>query len=498
MAREIELKFEAEPGARHLIVDSGVLDGAKPRRAAQETVYFDTPSGSVRRRGFSLRVRRTGKRFVQTVKHRSDSPAGLFSRDEYEKEVAGLELDFEAVDATPLGRLLTPGMRRKLKPVVRTSFERTTWRLSRGTSRIEATLDEGEVAAGEVGAGGAAMPLTEIELELTRGDTGLLFELAEQLGRVVPLRLGVLSKAERGFALAEGKLDKAAKAEPLRLRPEMSVGDAFAAAAHSCLRHFRLNEPLILSARDADALHQARVAIRRLRSALSMFRPVIADWEYDRMRDSLRRLGNALGEARNLDVLIERMPSKRSAKAARDKLGRKREAAYDEVAEMLGSARVRSLMLSLIRWFETGGWRARKRATKPLADFARDQLAKRWRRVARRGAKIEALDAEALHDLRIDAKKMRYSAEFTAALYETADGRRRLALFLEALRTLQDRLGDIQDVESARGLAGALKLGADERKAVAKAAGGGEEAERALGAAAEAFTEAEAAAGYWA
>lgn len=493
MAREIELKFEAEPGARHLIVDSGVLDGAKPRRAAQETVYFDTPSGSVRRRGFSLRVRRTGKRFVQTVKHRSDSPAGLFSRDEYEKEVAGLELDFEAVDSTPLGRLLTPGMRKKLKPVVRTAFERTTWRLSRGTSRIEATLDEGEVAAG-----GAAMPLTEIELELTRGDTGLLFELAEQLGRVVPLRLGVLSKAERGFALAEGKLDKAAKAEPLRLRPEMSVGDAFAAAAHSCLRHFRLNEPLILSARDADALHQARVAIRRLRSALSMFRPVIADWEYDRMRDSLRRLGNALGEARNLDVLIERMPSKRSAKAARDKLGRKREAAYDEVAEMLGSARVRSLMLSLIRWFETGGWRARRRALKPLADFARDQLAKRWRRVARRGAKIATLDAEALHNLRIDAKKMRYSAEFTAALYENVDGRRRLALFLEGLRTLQDRLGEIQDVESARGLAGALKLGADERKAVAKAAGAGEEAEQALAAAAEAFAGAEAAAGYWA
>jgi CHAD domain-containing protein len=120
--------------------------------------------------------------------------------------------------------------------------------------------------------------------------------------------------------------------------------------------------------------------------------------------------------------------------------------------------------------------------------------------VARRGAKIATLDAAALHNLRIDVKKMRYSAEFTAALYETGDGKsgdggRKLVLFLEALRLLQDRLGEIQDVESARGLAGALKLGADERKAVAKAAGGGEEA---LGAAAEAFAGAEAAAGYWA
>jgi inorganic triphosphatase YgiF len=493
MAREIELKFETDADSRHLIIDSGVLDGAKARRTAQETVYFDTPTGSVRRRGYSLRIRRSPKGFVQTVKHRTNSPAGLFSREEYESAVEGFEVDLEAVDRTPLGRWLTPGLRRKLRPVVCTRFERTSWRLTRGGSRIEATLDEGEVIAGE-----SSMPLIEFELELAKGDIGTLFELADQVGRTIPLRLGVLSKAERGFALADGRLEAASKAEPIWLRPEMNVGDAFAAAAHSCLRHFRLNKPLVLARRDAAALHQARVAIRRLRSALTLFRPAIADWEFDRMRDSLRRLAGELGEARNLDVLIERLPAKMSGKVAREKLGRKREAAYERVEALLESARTRALMLNLIRWFETGGWRARARAAKPLGPFARDQLAKRWRRVTRRGDELGRLDPAGLHALRIDVKKMRYSAEFLSGLHDSKHEAARSAEFGEALRTLQDRLGEINDGEVARDLLDDLKLGREQRKAAARSAGAaGEGKGTTLGAAAQAYAQARAAAGYW-
>jgi inorganic triphosphatase YgiF len=492
MAREIELKFEAGPGARNLILDTGVLDGAKARRTPQETIYFDTKSGSVRRRGFSLRIRRSGKKWVQTVKHRTDSPAGLFSRDEWEVAVTGPELDFDEIGKTPLGRWLTPGVRRKLRPVVRTSFDRTTWRLSRGANRIEVTLDEGEVAAG-----GSELPLVELELELRRGEPGALFELAEQVARVVPLRLGVLSKAERGFGIADGRFDKAAKAEPVRLTADMSVGDAFAAAAHSCLRHFRLNEPLVLARRDPAALHQARVAIRRLRSALSLFRPVISDWEYERMREDLRWLAGALGEARNLDVLLGRVKSRKIGKGSAAKIGRAREAAYDTVLDVLDSARSRRLMLDLIRWFETGGWRSRARAEKPLGRFAAAQLERRWRRVLKRSADLAGDDAETLHTLRLDIKKMRYSAEFLSAVWEGTAAAATTA-FIGALADLQDRLGELNDLETARDLVGGLGLGS---RAEAELAGeAGAEATRpedTLSAAIEARQRLVEAAGYW-
>ncbi|HEX8193841.1 MAG TPA: CHAD domain-containing protein [Allosphingosinicella sp.] len=493
MAREIELKFEAAPGARNLILDTGVLDGAKARRTRQETIYFDTKSGSVRRRGFSLRIRRSGKKWVQTVKHRTDSPAGLFSRDEWEVEVRGPELDFDAVDKTPLGRFLTPSLRKKLRPFVRTSFERTTWRLSRGASRIDVTLDEGEVAAG-----GSEMPIVELELELGRGDRDALFELAEQVGRVVPLRLGVLSKAERGFGIADGRFDKAAKAEPVRLTGDMKVCDAFAAAAHSCLRHFRLNEPLVLARRDAPALHQARVAVRRLRSALSLFRPVISDWEYERMREDLRWLAGALGEARNLDVLLARLPSRKVRRGSAAKIERAREAAYDKVLEVLDSARSRRLMLDLIRWFETGGWRARRRATKPLEGFAAEQLARRWTRVLKRSSDLAGEDAETLHRLRLDIKKLRYSAEFLSGVWADRAGQAKAKAFIDALADLQDRLGELNDAETARDLVGGLGLGARAQVALTGGTDGdASTSEATLAAAIDARRRLVEAAGYW-
>jgi CHAD domain-containing protein len=271
----------------------------------------------------------------------------------------------------------------------------------------------------------------------------------------------------------------------------MNVGEAFAAAAHASLRHFRLNEPLILGRSDAEALHQARVAIRRLRSALAFFRPAIADWEYDRMRDELRRLAGELGEARNLDVLLERLPAKRSGKAAREKILRKREAAYGRVRDLLDTRRARTLMLNLVRWFETGGWRARPRAGKPFAPFAAAQRGRRWKRISHRGTRLAELDARRLHALRIDVKKMRYAAEFAEGLYPSGAAARKSASFIEALKALQDRLGEINDAETGRDMLGAMKLGKEGRLALAAGSAAP------LEAADRAFAEACASAGYW-
>lgn len=488
MAREIELKFEVEPAAREQLLDCGVLDGSEPRSAAQETIYFDTPSGLVRRHGFSLRVRRSGERWVQTIKYRTANPAALFSRDEWETDVESFSLDFAAVDKTPLGELLTARTRKSLVPAVRTVFTRTSWRVQRGGGRIDVTLDDGIIAAGRIEA-----PVLELELELAKGDTGALFELTDQLSRHLPLRLGVLSKAERGFALASGRLDKASKAEPVIVGPDMSIVGAFITVAHSCLRHFRLNEPLILERRDPLALHQARVAIRRLRSAIALFRPAVRDWELSRIRTELRWLAGRLGEARNLDVLLARLPAKGSKKA-RTSLSRDRETAYRRAIDGLDSQRFRRLMLSLIRWVETGGWRARPKVARPLGPFAAEQLGRRWRKIRRAGAEIRAMSPERRHRLRLDIKKMRYSAEFLEGMYD-GESNERSGRFIEGLERLQDRLGELNDFETARDILSGMERASSGLSK--KLSGTREEEERALLAAEGAYSDLVAAAEYW-
>lgn len=486
MAREIELKFEVDAGAGDGIAGAGFLDGAKPRRARHKTVYYDTPTGTLRRRGFTLRIRSTGKSWVQTIKYRTGSPAGLFDREEWETKVSEPKIDFAAAAQTPLGQWMTTGVRRKLKPVLETAFERTTWRLQSGPSRIEITLDIGEISAGAM-----TVPLAEIEIELRKGDTGPLFELAEQIARVVPLRLGVLSKAERGFNIVEGRFERASKAESLHLRPDMATADAFSATAHSCLRHFRLNEPLVLAGRDAAALHQARVAIRRLRAALALFRGIVGDREFATLREELRWLAGILGGARNIDVLLARLPAEEGKGKAVKKLKRSRETAYDDVVAALDSPRCRRLMLNLVRWIETGGWRAKPRAARKLESYASDQLGQRWRKLRNMGSRLGTLETPQLHDLRIDIKKLRYSAEFLRGVYPQGDAAAKMADFIAALKELQDRLGEVNDEAMAAEMSGDLRLAPGTEGDVAESREGN------LAAAADAHRRLSAAAGYW-
>ena len=204
-------------------------------------------------------------------------------------------------------------------------------------------FDEGEIAGGD-----NSQRLCELELELLDGQAADLLAAARQIADEVPMRVGVLSKAERGFALADGTLGRVNKAVPLAVDARMTVGDAFALIAHACIRHYRLNEPLVIATQAPPVLHQARVAMRRLRSAFALFRPAIADGEYLRLREELRWFTSQLGDARNLDVYLERELQERERRA----LMRQRKRAYCQVIAAMGSQRLRDLLLDLVGWLE--------------------------------------------------------------------------------------------------------------------------------------------------
>ncbi|MBV8685318.1 MAG: CHAD domain-containing protein [Alphaproteobacteria bacterium] len=464
--QEVELKLELPVDCVEAFREAAAANQSKRRSVRQTTTYFDTPKGHLRKAGYSLRIRRKGSVHLQTVKERGADSGGFSSRSEWEQRIEGSELDFAALRGTPVGALLSKrDARKRLAVVSETRVRRTTWLVRGGRSTIEMILDEGEVVSG-----GRCVPLCEVELELKKGRPSDLFALARALALRVPLRMGVTSKSERGFRLLEGKANRVRKAEPVKLSRDSTIAQAFATIVQSCLRHFRLNEEILLKERNASALHQARVAMRRLRSALTLFKPVVADEEFERIRSELRWFTGKLGEARNLDVLIAGdagLGGEREAAQFRKDLRQARKAAYAGVGDALRDPRFLLLVLDLVAWSEVGAWRSLGRAGHPIPEFACERLEKGWRRARKAAADMAASSPEERHRLRIDVKKLRYAAEFFASL-APKDSKPRQRKFLDRLEAMQESLGKLNDVETAKAIAPELAAQRDDPAASAE------------------------------
>jgi CHAD domain-containing protein len=257
----------------------------------------------------------------------------------------------------------------------------------------------------------------------------------------------------------------AAKATTPELTAGMSVAEAFKAVARSCLRHLLANVPLFSEARDPEAVHQMRVAVRRLRAALALFKDVVADECGEAVKAGLRRLASEFGDARDLDVFIGKTiepavrenPDDAALAELSARCARRRDAAYGKALDAVTSGRLDRIVLDTLAWVEAGPWLAgRERAAlrdAPAASFAARELSRRAKRIRKRAAHIEELEPEARHRVRIAVKKLRYAAEFFAPLYEGKGRSRRAKAFRAALGDLQDRLGDLNDIAVGAGIA---------------------------------------------
>jgi inorganic triphosphatase YgiF len=432
MGNEIELKLEVAPEDTERLKRSW-LEPAECSSQRQLSVYFDTPDNAVRECGYTLRVRSVGERYIQTVKG-LEGGAGLFDRGEWEYQIDGPLPDLGKLASTPLASLELE----RLRPIVWTDVNRTACRLTPDGAVIELDVDEGVMAAA-----GQEMPVCELEIEMLHGNASSAVELARRIAADVPVKLSVLSKAERGFALAEDSVAKVTKAEPVVVRPGMTVAEGFQTIVTACIRHFRLNEPIVIERREAESLHQARVAMRRLRSALTLFRPAIADEPFERIRDELRWFTAELGDARNLDVFLERdLPD-----GERERLKRKRECAYASVITAMESPRFRLLVLDIVSWAALGEWRQKEEAKGPLKRFTDGRIDRLWKRISH-AKKLSAMDDAERHHLRIQAKKLRYALEFTAELH--ADQDKKQKKFAKAIEDIQESLGYFHDIIVAR------------------------------------------------
>ncbi len=204
MAEEIELKLALTDSASRALLRHPLLASADklPTRRLRN-IYLDTPDLELHGRGMALRLRRQGRRWLQTVKCAGTTSEGLSTRPEWEYPYTG-KLRFDPVDdPTVRDWLDRPEIRERLGPVFETNFTRRLWRLRNARSEsVLLMLDRGTISAG-----GQTEPILEIELELERGDVGTLKEIADALKPRVAFRPESLSKAERGYRLTRPKIE---------------------------------------------------------------------------------------------------------------------------------------------------------------------------------------------------------------------------------------------------------------------------------------------------
>jgi triphosphatase len=478
--QELELKFQLGSGGVDALRRMVLPPGSGEHRSLRAT-YFDTPDHRLRDGGFSLRVRREGVRFVQTLKHRGTG--GLFERDEWEAEVEGPDLDLALLAGTPIAELAA---QTALTPAFTIEVERLVQVCIQGDARIEICLDLGRILAGA-----REEPVAELELERIEGDGGALFDLARTLQSQASLTLLFESKAERGYRLAGHDGVAALKARTAPLLADTPVGDAFQRVARDALVQIAGNARLLPRSRSPDVLHQLRVGLRRLRAALAVFRSVLdADGLAFARRES-RWLAGELAEARDLDVFlqsagaqddVDEAPGRAALFAA---LRRAQAEAYDRALAAVTSERYRRLLLEMGAWIEIGVWRTTTRTAAqrdgPCARFAGPVLDRLEAGVTRRARRFTKLDAEARHDLRKQVKKLRYGSAFFAETWPQHPRRR--ARYRLALKALQDRLGVLNDLSVATVVANRIGLRAARDLAFAA----GQEAGRLDGASDEAL-----------
>lgn len=458
---ETELKLRLPAGAEVALRQAAPLNSVRSRTVQLDATYFDTAARLLQSHGMALRLRRAGRYWVQTLKASAAVRGGLSTRPEWETPATVRQrtprVDLTRLRGTPLPALLARHRAtRKLVPVFRTRFARTLWEIDFKSSRIEVALDRGRIEA-RVAGRRAVEPISEVELELKAGRAKDLIALALRLaGRgarslaLVPL---IRSKAERGHCLAAGAPPASTKASARgfvdHLERDMSSGAALRAIMAHGLNVLLANTERLHEVHDPEFVHQARVALRRMRSALRLLDRRHEDFP-ESLAGELRWVGQTLGAARDWDVFVESTLPALTAAATHSpglpmdtalrRAQHQRDRTHTEAVAALSSARFARTALRLQGWTLTAAPKGH-----PLRRLARPVLAKAHKRLFDAAQFFAALSAARRHRVRILAKRLRYALDVMSVALPTEPTEH----YLKALADLQDVLGELNDLAVA-------------------------------------------------
>ena len=464
--RELELKYSlGDPDAVRRLLAGDLLDGFEvgpPHSVSVEDRYLDTPSRALERAGYGARLRRAGQHTTLTVKKSAPATGAVHDRLELEG-AAGRSLDprrWAESGAQALVEATTGGERlRTLFVIAQQRNEREL--LVAGAHVATVSLDQAVVRrfGRELGSFWTLEVESAPDLDgrLARRRLKLLAQLLERSGLLKPEGR---SKEEIGLALVAAT---ARRRELPPRQPGVTADDTLEAAGRKVLRMHLLRmleqEPRVRAENtkdDGSAVHKMRVATRRMRAAWRVF-----DGAYDarlqqRYVRELRTVAAALGRVRDMDVQIERLAEYRASVAPdvqaalaplAEEWQRRRDQGRAALLDLLTSADYEHFVNDYRSFVETPGAAVLPAGRQSVRDSAGSRIWRAYERVRRHGPSLSWADVAALHTLRIDSKRLRYTLEFFAEVLPATSAR----LVAEVV-AVQDHLGLLNDAVVARQL----------------------------------------------
>ncbi|MBV9891954.1 MAG: CYTH and CHAD domain-containing protein, partial [Rhizobacter sp.] len=414
---EVELKLGLTEVAAAAVGATLTARGAETH--ALESHYFDTAGRALARAGIALRLRRSAGAWEQTVKAEGASPVERLEETVTFVPPAGgtsplpdLALHAGGPAAALLARALADDAEAAVAPVFATVVRRAALRIETQGAELEVALDRGVVRAGE-----RSLPISEVEIELKDGDVGALIAVGRASVDAHAMWLSTVSKAERGAWLAEADAARATKARPPLLAVHANGGELFRAMLASCLEQVLANASVVADGEaDAEAIHQLRVGLRRLRT----LRRELGRWRGglgEGWQAPAAELFRVLGVQRDRETVGAQMqrrlaacgsPAPELLVAAADHV--------DAVAVVRAPAFQHALLDLLTAVVDRPLAQSPRDDDEPRRFIAR-RLDKLHRRVRRDALRFHKLDEQSRHAVRKRLKRLRYLAELVAPLY---------------------------------------------------------------------------------
>jgi CHAD domain-containing protein len=429
---------------------------------------LDTADRAITSNGYALRIREAGKRRMLTLKGPPLGEGEVHRREEIEAE-----LDSDSPGPAKKGRVSRARWPEPIKgkvneiigeeqllSLIHTDMHRMTWKIERA-GRVIAEL---AYDVGEISANGKSDAVNEIEIELKgAGAESDLRTVGEMLRAQTPLEPESRTKLSRGLDLLP------------RLRPDPGRRDLHALArttVAAALRKYHKREHDARTGDDPEGVHDVRVAIRRLRSALALLEdaPGFDADDLKRWRKRLKNLAAALGAVRDLDVQLERLSAYREAqpewrdglRPIWDEMTQERDKARAEMLDALDDAKIRDALRTLHGFATEQPDEQSDEETILVRHFAGGAVWRRYEDVLRHECLLPTESAPVLHETRIACKRQRYALEMFAHAFGS-----KVDPLIALLVTMQDCLGAHQDCVVARGYLQRSRAETSDRQALA-------------------------------
>jgi inorganic triphosphatase YgiF len=467
--REVEIKF--------LLTEAIFKDAQKwerlgatakrPRARRQHSVYFDSPDGDLRRHGAVLRVRSVRRRHILTFKWSGKFAGGSFERGEIEAPSPTPEPDLACLGDEIAGLIDAICQGQVLQQVYETDVKRVTYLVHHGVSDIEVAFDKGRILAGD-----RTLPICEMELELKSGHPADLYQLGVALTEAFPVAIGCQSKSARAALLLSGAPPAAVQAPRINANAP-NVDEAIGLCLNNCISHFLSNWPAFQTGDRVRAVHQMRVAMRRMRSILGVFQRSFPCAEFVQFRQQAKLIAAALADARDWDVFID-LVAKGPLAAFPNDIGlplllidaeKHRDTGYKTASATLAAAATSGFILSLQAFIAKHGWRngpsgdSLPSLTAPSDIFFAQHLMRLHRKIMKSGKNFDRMTPYHRHELRKAFKKLRYLIDFFSDLFDLRASNKS---YIGVVSMLQDQLGIFNDMTTAEEMVARLHTGGDQ------------------------------------